>query len=200
MTDSLKVVNPPEVLAYGTRVNSRVDEMFTELNTLSQNVVDVDYEGTNAFAFKTEAGQKAVDFANALALQINNLKEGIAKATSAIAGSLGGASIALDLSDNKIVAPTPKADDGVQVAAPTALSDLINLVNTRFSNLATAIDGLNALPDNSRTGWMGDARNATEEFVASWSKSAKETCETARESFVTFITKQRDAVVEADRA
>jgi hypothetical protein len=199
MSESLKVVNPPEVLAYGTRVNSRVDEMFTELNTLSQNCVDVDYEGTNAFAFKTEAGTKAVEFGKALALQINDLKTGIASATSAIAGSLGGAAISLDLSDNVIVAPTPKADDGVQVAAPTALSDLITSVNTRFSNLATAIDGLNALPENSRTGWMGDARVATEEFVASWSKSAKETCETARESFVAFITKQRDAVVEADK-
>ena len=90
MSESLKVVNPPEVLAYGTRVNTRVDEMFTELNTLSQNCVDVDYEGTNAFAFKTEAGTKAVEFGKALALQINDLKTGIASATTAIAGSLGG--------------------------------------------------------------------------------------------------------------
>ncbi len=118
MSESLKVVNPPEVLAYGTRVNSRVDEMFTELNTLSQNCVDVDYEGTNAFAFKTEAGTKAVEFGKALALQINDLKTGIASATTAIAGSLGGAAISLDLSDNVIVAPTPKADAGIQVAAP----------------------------------------------------------------------------------
>jgi hypothetical protein len=200
MTESLKVVNPPEVLAYGTRVNSRVDEMFTELNTLSQNCVDVDYEGTNAFAFKTEAGAKAVEFGKALALQINDLKVGIARATSAIAGSLGGAAITLDLSDNVIAAPSPKPDQGIQVAAPTALSDLITLVNTRFNNLATSIEGLNALPDNSRTGWMGDARNTTEEFVATWSRSAKESCETARQSFVDFITKQRDSVVEADKA
>ena len=199
MGESLKVVNPPEVLAYGTRVNTRVDEMFTELNLLSQNCVDVDYEGTNALAFKTEAGTRAVEFGKALALQINDLKAGIAAATSAIAGSLGGGAISLDLSDNVIVAPTPRPDTGVQVAAPAALSDLITQVNTRFANLATAIDGLNALPENSRTGWMGDARNSTEEFVATWSKNAKDTCETARESFNKFITTQRDAVVEADR-
>ena len=199
MGESLKVVNPPEVLAYGTRVNTRVDEMFTELNTLSQNCVDVDYEGTNAFAFKTEAGTKAVEFGKALALQINDLKTGIAKATSAIAGALGGAAITLDLSDNTITAPTPKSDSGVQIAAPTALTDLITQINTRFLNLANSIDGLNALPENSRTGWMGDARNATEQFVGDWSKTAKDTCETARQSFVDFVTKQRDSVVDADR-
>ncbi len=199
MGESLKVVNPPEVLAYGTRVNTRVDEMFTELNTLSQNCVDVDYEGTNAFAFKTEAGTKAVEFGKALALQINDLKAGIASATTAIAGSLGGSAINLDVSDNTIVAPTPKADSGVQIAETTALSDLITTVNTRFTNLGTAIDGLKELPENSRTGWMGDARQATEQFVGDWCKTAKETCETARESFEKFITKQRDAVVDADK-
>jgi hypothetical protein len=200
MSDLLKVVNPPEVLAYGGRVNDRVDTMFTELNLLCGNVVDVDYHGTNAFAFKTQAGEMASEFAKSLAQEINKLKEGISRATSNIAGSLGGSPIALDLSDNTITPASPKPDDGVQVANPTALSDLETQVGTRFSNLTTAIDGLKALPANDRNGWMGQARNDTEEFVNQWTASAKGKCENARTNLVQFITKQRDSVMAADRA
>jgi uncharacterized protein YukE len=198
MSESLKVVNPTEVAAYGTRINARVDEMFTELNGLCSDVVGVDYYGTNAFKFKTDAGQMAADFSKALAKSINDLKENVAKVTSSIAGSLGGSPITIDTSDNTLTPATPAADDGTQIANPTALSDLVTTVNSRIDALNAAIDGLKALPGNDRNGWMGDARNATEDYVGTWTESAKGKCEEARTGLVNFIDQQNTAVQTAD--
>lgn len=200
MSDQLKVVNPVEVRAYGTRINNRVDEMFNELNLLCANVVEVDYFGANAFRFKTDAGQKATEFANNMANQINALKDGVSKATSNISGSLGGQPITIDVSDNTITPGTPQADSGTQIANPTALDDLVSQVGTRFDSLRSSIDGLKQLPGNDRNGWMGQARDQTEDFVNQWCSSAKSSCDTSQESLTTFITSQRDSVVAADRA
>lgn len=198
MSDELKVVNPDEVRAYGTRINSRVDEMFLEMNTLCSDVVNVDYWGANAFSLKTQAGEQAAQFSKSLATDINALKENVANRTSAISGSLGGQPVTIDLSDNTVNAVSPKPDDGTQIANPTALTDLIGTIGTRFENLGTAIDGLKALPANDRAGWMGKARNLTEEYVNGWVSSARGKCEEARTALTDVIDKQNQAVIAAD--
>jgi hypothetical protein len=200
MSDELKVVNPTEVGAYGTRINSRVDEMFNELNTLCTNVVDVDYWGANAFNFKTAAGEQATLFAKSLAKDINTLKENVAKATTNISGSLGGQPITIVLSDNAIAAVAPKPDDGTQIANPTALTDLTSTIGTRFEALVTAINGLKALPANDRQGWMGKARNDTETYVGDWVTAATTKCDEAKTALVGVVDKQNQAVILADSA
>lgn len=200
MSDELKVVNPTEVQAYGGRINARVDEMFQELNTLCSNVVDVDYWGANAFKFKTQTGEQATLFATGLATDITALKNNVATATTNISGALGGQPITINLDDNTIAAVAPKPDDGTQIASPTALTDLISAVGTRFDALGTAISGLLALPGNDRTGWMGKARNDTETYVNDWVRAAKERCDLARENLTSVIDKQNQAVILADTA
>lgn len=199
MSDLLKVVNPAEVAAYGTRINNRVDEIFATLNQLIVDVVDVDYHGTNAFRFKTEAGQQATAFAKSLQTSINELKTGVSGATSNIAGALGGSPITINLSDNAITPQTPAADTGTQIADPTALTTLVTTIGTRFDSLETSLNGLRELPANDRSGWMGQARNDTESYVNGWVTSAKSACTTAREGLVNYVNEQNAAVRERDR-
>ena len=63
MGDELKVVNPPEIMAYGKRLNTNIDSITTEANGLIADVTNVDYHGTNAFKLKTDANHMTEQFA-----------------------------------------------------------------------------------------------------------------------------------------
>jgi Flp pilus assembly pilin Flp len=203
MSEQKKVVTPEVIRAYGRTVNGKIDTIFTALNQLCVDVVEVEYHGTNAFNFKTQAGEKAAAFGKEMVKSINALKEAIAAATSNISGALGGESIALDLSDNALTPQSPNKPDGSEVADPTALNTLVQTVTTRFSEITTAVDeNLRALTDMPREapGWQGDARDSTEQVVGDWTKSVKTLCENSEKDLTTFIKDQNTAVQERDAA
>ena len=59
-------VNPESVQAYGRAAQAQFEQMHQSLVDLVNDVVNVQYFGPNAVAFKTECGQIAATFASAL--------------------------------------------------------------------------------------------------------------------------------------
>ena len=152
-------------MAYGKRLNTNADSITTEANGLIADVTNVDYHGTNAFKLKTDANNMSEQFAKDMFQRRLTLSSNVSKATSSISGSLGGQAVTIDLGNNSVTMLDPKPDDGIQIADPTALTSLVTTVQGRFDRIRTAIDATKDLPENSRTGWMGAARNTCEQTV-----------------------------------
>jgi hypothetical protein len=195
---SLKRVNPTDVQAYGTAAQGYFDSIFTSLTTLCDNVVSVHYFGTNAYQFKYDAGELAEAFARSMATDLGNLADGIRKTTSNIAGSLGGQAISLSVSGKPINAPAPQPDTGIQEVDPSALTDLISTVGTRFSEINDAMTGHQTRLQN--TDWKGDAKDGTVALVTGWTTKAKAKATEAQTKLVEFINRQIEQVNAADVA
>jgi uncharacterized protein YukE len=200
MGDELKVVNPPEILAYGRRLNQNIDTITTEANGLIADVTNVDYHGSNAFKLKTDANTMTEQFAKDLFNRVSTLSSNVSSATSSISGALGGQSVTINLENNSITMLDVKPDDGIQIADPSALTSLISTVQGRFERIRTAINATKNLPENSRTGWMGAARNTCEQTVGQFATNAVTATNNAEQQLVDYLTKQRDLVVESDVA
>ena len=200
MGDELKVVNPPEILAYGKRLNTNIDTITTEANGLIADVTNVDYHGSNAFKLKTDANNMTEQFAKDLFQRVSTLSTNVSKATSGISGALGGQPVTIDLANNSVTMLDVKPDDGIQIADPSALTTLISTVQSRFERIRTAINATKQLPENSRTGWMGAARNTCEQTVGQFASNAVTATNNAEQQLVDYLTKQRDLVVESDVA
>jgi len=200
MGDELKVVNPPEILAYGKRLNTNIDTITTEANGLIADVTNVDYHGSNAFKLKTDANNMTEQFAKDLFQRVSTLSTNVSKATSSISGALGGQPVTIDLANNSVTMLDVKPDDGIQIADPSALTTLISTVQSRFERIRTAINATKQLPENSRTGWMGAARNTCEQTVGQFASNAVTATNNAEQQLVDYLTKQRDLVVESDVA
>lgn len=200
MGDELKVVNPPEILAYGKRLNTNIDTITTEANGLIADVTNVDYHGSNAFKLKTEANAMTETFAKDLFQRVQTLSTNVSSATSSISGALGGQSVTINLENNSITMLDVKPDDGIQIADPSALTTLVSTVQGRFDRIRTAINATKNLPENSRTGWMGAARNTCEQTVGQFATNAVTATDNAEQQLVDYLTKQRDLVVESDVA
>src|SRR5262245_48269767 len=195
---SLKRVNPTDVQAYGTAAQGYFDSIFSSLTTLCDNVVNVHYFGTNAYQFKYDAGELAEAFARSMATDLGNLADGIRKTTSNIAGSLGGQAISISVSGKPINAPAPQPDTGIQEVDPSALSDLITTVGTRFSEINDAMTG--HLTRLQNTDWKGDAKDGTVALVTGWTTKAKAKATEAQTKLVEFINRQIEQVNAADVA
>ena len=200
MGDELKVVNPPEILAYGKRLNTNIYTITTEANGLIADVTNVDYHGANAFKLKTEANNMTEQFAKDLFQRVQTLSTNVSSATSSISGALGGQTVKINLENNSITMLDVKPDDGIQIADPSALTGLISTVQGRFDRIRTAINATKNLPENSRTGWMGAARNTCEQTVGQFATNAVTATNNAEQQLVDYLTKQRDLVVESDVA
>ncbi len=200
MGDELKVVNPPEIMAYGKRLNTNIDTITTEANGLIADVTNVDYHGTNAFKLKTDANHMSEQFAKDMFQRVSTLSSNVSKATSSISGSLGGHAVAIDLANNSVTMLDVPPDTGVQIADPSALTSLVSTVQGRFERIRTAINATKQMPENSRTGWMGAARNTCEQTVGQFASNAVTATNNAEQQLVNYLTKQRDAVVESDVA
>jgi hypothetical protein len=200
MGDELKVVNPPEIMAYGRRLNTNIDTITTEANGLIADVTNVDYHGANAFKLKTEANAMTETFAKDLFQRVSTLSTNVSSATSSISGALGGQTVTINLENNSVTMLDVKPDDGIQIADPSALTSLISTVQGRFERIRTAINATKNLPENSRTGWMGAARNTCEQTVGQFATNAVTATNNAEQQLVDYLTKQRDLVVESDVA
>src|SRR5215207_7591153 len=200
MGDELKVVNPPEIMAYGKRLNTNIDTITTEANGLIADVTNVDYHGTNAFKLKTDANHMSEQFAKDMFQRVSTLSSNVSKATSSISGSLGGHAVTIDLGNNSVTMLDVPPDTGVQIADPSALTSLVSTVQGRFERIRTAINATKQLPENSRTGWMGAARNTCEQTVGQFASNAVTATNNAEQQLVDYLTKQRDLVVESDVA
>ena len=189
-------VNPESVQAYGRHAQAQFEQMHQSLVDLVDAVVNVQYFGPNAVAFKTECGQIAATFASALHLDMAAFADAVRASTSNIAAALGGAPITIQLDSRAITPPTPASVDFVDVDT-AALEALVPVVTTRFSTLRSSLQS--NMTQLNGTDWEGNAKLSAMDAVASFTGKANGRCDQAETELGAFITAQVDSVVLADR-
>ena len=189
-------VNPASVQAYGGAAQRIFEEIHRSLVGLVDEVVGVRYFGPNAFAFKTECGQLAAEFANRVNTDMGAMANAVRVSTSNIAASLGGAPISISLDPRPITPPTPERVDYVDVDTG-ALEAVAPLVSGRFAAIRQGLS--NNLSELRNTDWQGNAKVAAVESVAGFTSGAQARCDTAQEQITRFVRTQIDAVMMADR-
>ena len=148
-------VNPESVRAYGRHAQAQFEQIHQSLVDLVNDVVNVQYFGPNAVAFKTECGQIAAAFANALHLDMAAFAEAVRASTSNIANALGGAPITIQLDNRAITPPTPPTVDYVDVDT-AALEALVPVVTARFDVIRTSL--MSNASQLHGTDWEGNAK------------------------------------------
>ncbi len=189
-------VEPESIRRYGYTAQSIFDEMHGSLVGLVNQVVGVRYLGPNAFAFKSEVGRLAADFANRLHVDMQSMAEAVRISTTNIAAALGGSPISIHLDPRPITPQSPVTVDFVDVDT-AALEALIPVVVARFEALR---HGLNTnVSQLEATDWQGNAKRSVVDAVGRVSASARGRCDTAEGAITSFVHRQLEGVLAADR-
>lgn len=189
-------VNPASVRQYGNDAEAKFAEIRTELVNLVTAATQVRYFGPNAVQFKTSAGQMAADFANSLNRDVAAIAQAVRASTSAIAGSLGGEPIVIDVNVSPISPPGVESVDYVDVDT-SALESLTGTVNGHFARVTGLFD--QHLQRLVGTDWEGNAKQQATQAVTGFTTRAKSSAEQAQQSLNRFINNQLQAVTAADR-
>lgn len=190
-------VNPASIESYSRNASQQFEHMRSELEALTRDVVAVRYFGPNAQNFKTQAGQLAVEFANALIADLRGIAEAIRSSTSNISAALGGGVVAIDFDGSPVAAPdVPAATDTVDVDT-SALEALRPVVTSRFASLQEALQAhLSALQG---TDWEGQAKQGAVDAVTQFTNSARAKASEAESNLNQTIDQQVNSVLAADR-
>jgi hypothetical protein len=189
-------VNPASVRQYGNTAETQFGEIRTELVNLVNAATQVRYFGPNAVQFKTNAGQLAADFANKLNQDIAAISGAVRASTSAIAGSLGGEPIVIEVNVSPITPPGVESVDYVDVDT-AALEGLTGTVNGHFARVTGLFD--QHLQKLLGTDWEGNAKVQASQAVQGFTTRAKATAEQAQTSLNKYINSQLQAVTAADK-
>jgi hypothetical protein len=189
-------VNPASVRQYGNAAETTFGEIRTELVNLVNAATQVRYFGPNAVSFKTHSGQLAADFANKLNKDIAQISHAVRASTSAIAGSLGGEPIVIDVNVSPITPPGVESVDYVDVDT-SALESLTGTVNGHFGRITGLFD--QHLQKLLATDWEGNAKVQASTAVQGFTSQAKTTAEQAQASLNKYINGQLQAVTAADK-
>jgi len=189
-------VEPESIRRYGLTAQAIFDGMHGSLVDLVHQVGGVRYFGPNAFTFKSEVGRLAAEFANRLHLDMQAMAEAVRVSTTNIAAALGGSPISIHLDPRPITPQSPAAVEFVDVDT-AALETLIPVVVDRFEalrhGLSTNVSQLQA------TDWHGNAKRVVVDAVARVSASARGRCDTAEGAITSFVHRQLEGVLAADR-
>lgn len=189
-------VEPESIRRYGLAAQSTFDGMHGSLVDLVHQVGGVRYFGPNAFAFKSEVGRLAADFANRLHLDMQAMAEAVRGSTTNIAAALGGSPIAIHLDPRPITPPSPPVVDFVDVDT-AALEAVIPVVVERFETLR---HGLNTnVSQLEATDWQGNAKRTVVDTVGRVTAAARGQCDSAEGAITSFVRRQLESVLAADR-
>ena len=190
-------LDPQSVRSYGAGAQEIFNLIRTELTSLVQDVVDVDYSGENAVQFKTDCGQLAADFATALTTDMRAIAEAVRASTTNIAQALGGGPVIIEVDGGAVNVPAVPAGDGTYSADPAGLEGLKGTVKSRFGSVnehfSTHLSRLTA------TAWTGNAKDQAVQAVTSFTNSAKGKVEEEAAALTSFIEKQLEALRAADK-
>ncbi len=190
-------VNPESIQSYSRTASQQFEHMRSELETLTRDVVAVRYFGPNAQAFKTQAGQLAVEFANAMITDLRGIAEAIRSSTSSISAALGGGAVVIEFDGSPVAAPdVPAATDTVDVDT-SALEALRPVITSRFASLQEALQAhLSALQG---TDWEGQAKQGAVDAVTQFTNSGRSKASEAESNLNQAIDQQVNSVLAADR-
>jgi hypothetical protein len=190
-------VNPASVQAYARSASQQFEQMRASLDGLTRDVVAVRYFGPNAYAFKTQCGQLAVEFANAMMADLRGIAEAIRQSTSNISASLGGAAVVIEFDGSPVVAPdVPAASETVDIDT-SALEALRPVVTSHFTTIQEALQA--HLSSLQGTDWEGQAKQGAVEAVSRFTASGRSKATEAQTNLNQTIDQQVSSVLAADR-
>lgn len=190
----IKAIAPGAIEDYAGKLNSGVDGITNGLNDLCRSITNVDYGGRNAFKFKSDSSTLANNLSTQIFEAISGLGRSVAQATSDLSGSLGGSAITINLQNNTITPADAGADSAEGAASVSGLQTLSSQVETAFATINTGIGKVADMPPNSRNGWMGDRRIATETVVTDFVQMATKSCEKTKTTLTEYIQSQITAI------
>ena len=196
-TMSVIRVNPGSIQAYSRTASAQFEQMRSELEMLTRDVVAVRYFGPNAQAFKSQTGQLAMEFANALIADMRGIAEAIRSSTSSISAALGGDAIVIEFDGSPVAVPdVPAATDAVDVDT-SALEALRPVITARFNALTEALRS--HLSSLQGTDWEGQAKQGVVESVSQITASGTARASEAEANLTQAIDEQVRSVLAADR-
>lgn len=189
-------VNPESLRAYATFAQQRFEQIRSDLEALTRDVVSVRYFGPNATTFKLQCGELASDFSRALLTDLGRIAAAVSASTSSIAASLGGEQVRLVVGGGVVAVPAVDAGDGSVDVDTSALEALKPVVASRFGSLD---EGLSShLHRLESTDWDGLAKRNVVEQVAGFTGKARARASEACSSISDAIDRQVTSVLAAD--
>lgn len=190
-------VDPESIRSYSRQASQQFEQMRTELDTLTRDVVNVRYDGPNAQAFKTQCGELAVAFANAMIADLRGIADAVRASTSNISASLGGGAVVIDFDGSPIAPPPVPAASEIVDVDTSALQALRPVVTQRFTSIESALGAhLSAL---QATDWVGQAKQDAVDAVGQFTAAARSKASEAQTDINATIDQQINAVEAADR-
>jgi hypothetical protein len=190
-------VNPESVRRYATTATEHLGQCRVQLEGLVRSAVEVRYYGPNAVTFKTECGRLAAEYSTQLLHDISQIADAVGASTSNIAGSLGGAPIAIAVDGSPLTAPPVPADDGSVDVDVSALEALKPVVTAHAASVRSAL--ADHLTDLRATDWEGSAKAAAVDAVARFTSAAQTRATEAETQINAVVDRQINSVLAADR-
>jgi hypothetical protein len=192
---TVKQTDRVQIESFGTRGRELFDQIEGQLKTLVINVAGVNYEGANAFEFKTACTNYTVDFANVCNSNMQNISQTITNATSYIAQALGGQPISLDPPTVAVESPAINADTSVETAEDGPLLTLRDTVTTNFNAIESCFnENLSNFQSLGVDGWIGPEYDAALDDVTLITTKASEEVTAARTTIANAINAQLQAL------
>lgn len=190
-------VNPEDVRAYEAFATDRFEAIRADLEALTNEVTNVRYFGPNAVQFKTQCGEMASEFSNALLTDLGAIADAVSSSTSAISHALGGEAVRISVNGSTVTPPPVDPGDGSVDIDTSALEALKPVVASRFGSLQEALSAhLNRLQG---TDWQGSAKERAVDEVSRFTTTARGRADEAQTNVNSVIDQQISAVLSADR-
>jgi hypothetical protein len=193
-------VSRGQIITYASEAEEQFGRLRTALDSLVNDSVNVNYWGENAQGFKTNVGQAAVTMSEEIGKALRTFLGQVNAQTSAIARSLGGGDMSVDIAVPTVSLPAiPTADGDTQGVDTSALDGLQDAVNTHRDTINTAISEHQAALGRT-TEWVGDSKVAAQTACQTFTTNVTSSVQTGIAKITGFITEQNAAAAAADRA
>jgi hypothetical protein len=191
-------VNKGQITTYASAAETQFGAINNSLKNLMADCVNVEYWGENAGTFKKQVGVAAQTMAQEIGASMKRFITAVNSATSAIARSLGGVDMSIDLtvpSFETLPAPTSSPDDSG--ANTEALTTLRSTVDSHRDAIVSAVDehqaALNRTPN-----WTGNAKDVAVAACQAFTSSVNTSVATGIKTINTYIEEQTTATTTAD--
>ncbi|MGI9614596.1 MAG: hypothetical protein ACR2QO_16920 [Acidimicrobiales bacterium] len=192
---TVKQTDRVQIQSFGNRGVELFNAIENQLRNLVVNTAEVNYEGRNAFDFKTACVNYSHDFAVACTGNMQQISQTITEATTYIATALGGAPIDLEPPTVVIDPPAVSADTSVETAEDGPLIELRGLVELSFGEIESSFDeNLANFQALGADGWIGPEYDAALSEVNLLTTKATEEAALARTTIVGAINSQLQAL------
>lgn len=193
-------VSRGQIITYASEAEEQFGLLRTALDSLIQDSVNVNYWGENAQGFKTNVGQAAVTMSEEIGKALRTFLGQVNAQTSAIARSLGGGDMSVDIAVPTVSLPAiPTADGDTQGVDTSALDGLQDSVNAHRDSINNAISEHQSALGRT-TEWVGDSKVAAQQACQTFTNNVTTSVQTGIAKITSFITEQNTAAAAADRA